>query len=121
MSNQIQSQIQTQTIANSLKQIPGGDLVSWLETQLSAEDFEISCNYILETIISQLLAICDEPTQMKMNEFLEKDEFENFFGNLGDLLDEKNPNCMIFRYQLLDAVQLGFEVMVAKYKLDIDK
>jgi hypothetical protein len=52
---------------------------------------------------------------------LANDDFEQFFTKLGDLLDEKNPNHMIFRYSLLDAMQLGFEVMVAKYKLDIDK
>lgn len=115
------SQIQTQTLANSLKQLPGGDLVVWLETQLAPQDFETSCDYILETVISQLLAICDQKTQTAMNEFLQKDDFEQFFGKLGDLLDEKNPNHMIFRYSLLDAIQLGFEVMVAKYKLDLDK
>lgn len=122
MSNpQIQNQIQTQSIANSLKQITGGELIIWLESQLSMEDFGIACDYILETVISQLIAICDEQTQTEMNEFLANDNFEQFFAKLGDLLDEKNPNHMIFRYSLLDAMQLGFEVMVAKYKLEINK
>ena len=117
---QIQNQMQT-TIASSLKQIPGGELVLWLETQLSTENFATACDYILETVISQLIAICDEKTQTEMNEFLKNDDFEQFFIRLGDLLDEKNPNYMIFRYQLLDAMQLGFEVMVAKYGLDTSK
>ncbi len=122
MSNfQNQTQIQTQSIANSLKQIPGGELVLWLETQLSSDNFEVACDYILETVISQLIVICDEKTQMEMNNFLEKGGFEQFFVVLGDLLDKKNANHMIFRYQLLDAMQLGFEVMVLKYQLDTSK
>lgn len=122
MSNfQNQTQIQTQSITNSLKQIPGGELVLWLETQLSSDNFESACDYILETLISQLIVICDEKTQMEMNNFLEKGDFEQFFVVLGDLLDKKNANHMIFRYQLLDAMQLGFEVMVLKYQLDTSK
>lgn len=120
MSNSQNDLIQIQT-TNLLKKVPGGELVLWLETQLSMEDFGIACDYILETVISQLVAICDEKTQTEMNNFLANDDFEQFFGKLGDLLDTKNANHMIFRYQLLDAMQLGFEVMVAKYQLDISK
>ncbi len=114
------TELETASLNQALKLLPGGDLIIWLETKLEKDDFDKACDYILETILSQLILICEEKTQAELNNFLEKDDFAGFFDILGNLLDPKNPQAPVFQYQIMDSLQLGFEVVVAQHNLDLN-
>lgn len=114
-------EFQTATLVNALQSLPSGELIKWLQNQLKPEDFDKACGYILETILSQLVTVCAEATQTKLSQLLAKDDFEGFFQILGGLLDEKiNPNAAVFKYTLMDSLQLGFEVVCAQHNLELD-
>ena len=114
-------ELQATILSNSLKALPGGELIVWLEKQLKTEDFQSACSYILETILNGLVTICDTETQTKLGDFLVKDNFDGFFQVLADLLDSKvNPKAAVFQYQLMDSVQLGFEVVCTQHGLDLE-
>lgn len=116
------AQLQTLALSNSLKALPGGDLIVWLESKLGPEDFAKACDYILETILSQLVLICEPKIQEKLSNFLTQDNFEAFFATLSGLLDPKtNPQAAVFQYQIADSLQLGFEVVCAQYALDLNQ
>ncbi|GAB4143831.1 MAG: hypothetical protein OHK0017_01700 [Patescibacteria group bacterium] len=112
---------QKQEIIQGLEQIPGGRLITWLKGQLSLEDLYYASMYILDSAISQVFLIAPEEEQLKLNEMMENNQFNAFFNHIYELLDqEKTDYAAVYLSRFTEGWNLGFDVMVKKFKLNLD-
>ncbi len=94
-------------MSEQLKQLPKGELVGLLESQLSAEQFARALDRIVDLIFESVYMAANEEIQAKMNILKDENRYEDL---LDLILGFAALEPFVFETVVPKAIEMGYEI-----------